>query len=361
MQAQQFASVVLSWYRCYGRKTLPWQINKNAYSVWISEVMLQQTQVATVIPYFQRFIRRFPNVHTLAGATLNEVLHLWTGLGYYARARNLYKAAQIIVLEHSGEFPTTYADIVALPGFGRSTTGAVLSLALGQHYPILDGNVKRVLARYYAVSGWPGKKKVENHLWMISEEVTPVQNVGYFNQAMMDLGATVCIRIKPKCEICPLNVGCIAHANDAWATYPGKKPKKTIPGKSAYFLLLQHGKFVWLEKQPTAGVWGDLFCFPQFSKWHDLVSWLKQRGIPSNRMGQVSAFRHTFSHFHLEIIPVLSEINTAGRFMDERVGLWYNLLQPPVVGLAAPVKRLLQLLAKHSLQYKFIGINEELG
>ena len=167
MQAQQFAQVVLDWYQRYGRKTLPWQLEKTAYQVWLSEVMLQQTQVATVIPYFQRFMARFPNVRALAEAPLDEVLHLWTGLGYYARARNLHKAAQTIVAQHGGEFPTTFAEIADLPGVGRSTAGAVLSLALGQHYPILDGNVKRVLARCYAVEGWPGKKEVENRLWKI--------------------------------------------------------------------------------------------------------------------------------------------------------------------------------------------------
>lgn len=188
-----------------------------------------------------------------------------TGLGYYARARNLHKAAQTIVAQHGGEFPTTFAEIADLPGVGRSTAGAVLSLALGQHYPILDGNVKRVLARCYAVEGWPGKKEVENRLWKISEEVTPAQGVGQFNQAMMDLGAMVCTRSKPKCELCPLNVGCLSYANHSWANYPGKKPKQTLPEKTAYFLLLQHGDRVWLEQRPAVGLWGGLFCFPQFS------------------------------------------------------------------------------------------------
>jgi len=237
IQAQQFAQQVLEWYDRFGRKTLPWQLDKTAYQVWLSEVMLQQTQVATVIPYFQRFIARFPNVNALAAAPLDEVLHLWTGLGYYARARNLHKAAQMIAEQHGGEFPTTFDDIVALPGIGRSTAGAILSLAQGQHYPILDGNVKRVLARCCAVAGWPGKKEVENRLWNISETVTPAQGVGAFNQAMMDLGAMICTRSRPKCELCPLNTQCIAYANHSWADYPGKKPKQTIPEKSAWFVM----------------------------------------------------------------------------------------------------------------------------
>lgn len=365
MQAQQFAQVVLDWYQRYGRKTLPWQLEKTAYQVWLSEVMLQQTQVATVIPYFQRFMARFPNVRALAEAPLDEVLHLWTGLGYYARARNLHKAAQTIVAQHGGEFPTTFAEIADLPGVGRSTAGAVLSLALGQHYPILDGNVKRVLARCYVVEGWPGKKEVENRLWKISEEVTPAQGVGQFNQAMMDLGAMVCTRSKPKCELCPLNVGCLSYANHSWANYPGKKPKQTLPEKTAYFLLLQHGDRVWLEQRPAVGLWGGLFCFPQFSARVDLELWLQQRGLKGKRLEQLTAFRHTFSHFHLDIVPMWLSLDAAGSGMDEGAGLWYNLAQPPSVGLAAPVDRLLQQLAKQApIQQNLYGdsaIDEELA
>ncbi|WP_269936121.1 A/G-specific adenine glycosylase [Serratia liquefaciens] len=365
MQAQQFAQVVLDWYQRYGRKTLPWQLDKTAYQVWLSEVMLQQTQVATVTPYFQRFMARFPNVRALAEAPLDEVLHLWTGLGYYARARNLHKAAQAIVAQHGGEFPTTFEEIHALPGIGRSTAGAVLSLALGQHYPILDGNVKRVLARCYAVEGWPGKKEVENRLWEISENVTPAKGVGQFNQAMMDLGAMVCTRSKPKCELCPLSLGCIAHAHHSWAKYPGKKPKQTLPEKTAYFLLLQHGERAWLEQRPAVGLWGGLFCFPQFSEREEMELWLQQRGLKNNRREQLTAFRHTFSHFHLDIVPIWLEMDATGSSMDEGAGLWYNLAQPPSVGLAAPVDRLLQQLAKQSPRQQGLfgdsAIDEELA
>lgn len=345
-QAQRFAETVLDWYQRYGRKTLPWQLDKTPYQVWLSEVMLQQTQVATVIPYFQRFIGRFPDVRALAAAPLDEVLHLWTGLGYYARARNLHKAAQTIVAQHGGEFPTTFDAIAALPGIGRSTAGAILSLALGQHYAILDGNVKRVLARYYAIAGWPGKKEIEQHLWRKSEEVTPAQGVGQFNQAMMDLGAMVCTRSKPKCELCPLSTGCIAYANHSWPQYPGKKPKQQLPEKTAYFLLLQQGEQVWLEQRPPVGLWGGLFCFPQFAQRDELELWLQQRGLKQQQLQQLTAFRHTFSHFHLDIVPIWSADASATSSMDEGAGLWYNLAQPPEVGLAAPVDRLLQQLAR---------------
>ena len=343
MQAQQFAQQVLDWYQRFGRKTLPWQQDKTPYKVWLSEVMLQQTQVATVIPYFERFMARFPDVGDLAAAPLDEVLHLWTGLGYYARARNLHKAAQQVVERHQGEFPQNFDDVAALPGVGRSTAGAILSLSLGQHYPILDGNVKRVLARCYAVPGWPGKKEVEKRLWQISEEVTPAAGVNHFNQAMMDLGALVCTRSRPKCEICPLNSGCVAYANSSWASYPGKKPKQTLPERSGWFLMMQHGDGVWLEQRPPVGLWGGLFCFPQFEREEALQAWLDARGIKGQPQ-QMTAFRHTFSHFHLDIVPMWLEWPSAGAAMDEAGGLWYNLAQPPSVGLAAPVERLLHEL-----------------
>ncbi|MBS9426260.1 A/G-specific adenine glycosylase [Photorhabdus caribbeanensis] len=345
MEAKQFSTVVLDWYHRYGRKTLPWQLEKTSYHVWLSEVMLQQTQVATVIPYFQRFISRFPDVTSLAAAPLDEVLHLWTGLGYYARARNLHKAAQQVVERHQGKFPTTFEDVVALPGVGRSTAGAILSLSQGKHFPILDGNVKRVLARCYAVEGWPGKKEVESNLWQISTNVTPAQEVEYFNQAMMDLGAMVCTRSKPKCEICPLNQGCIAYANHSWTKYPGKKPKQSIPEKTAYFLLIQNHDSVWLEQRPPTGIWGGLFAFPQFESMDLLNGWLEQSGISHSKHEQLTAFRHTFSHFHLDIVPIKINILSFTTCMDENKGLWYNLQQPATVGLAAPVEYLLQQLS----------------
>lgn len=344
MQAPQFSRQVLDWYQRFGRKTLPWQQEKTPYKVWLSEVMLQQTQVATVIPYFERFMARFPTVADLAAAPLDEVLHLWTGLGYYARARNLHKAAIMVVEKHGGKFPENFEEVADLPGVGRSTAGAILSLSLGKHFPILDGNVKRVLARCYAVAGWPGKKEVEKRLWKISEEVTPADGVSQFNQAMMDLGAMVCTRSKPKCEICPLNLGCIAWANGSWANYPGKKPKQTLPERTGWMLMMQREEKVWLEQRPPVGLWGGLFCFPQFATRVELQQWLQQRGIDATPLSQGIAFRHTFSHFHLDIVPMWLKLPQASAVMDEPAGLWYNLAQPPSVGLAAPVERLLQQL-----------------
>ncbi|STO79472.1 A/G-specific adenine glycosylase [Grimontia hollisae] len=238
--SQSFSDAILTWYDKYGRKTLPWQQEKTPYKVWLSEIMLQQTQVATVIPYFERFMTRFPTVVDLAHAELDEVLHLWTGLGYYARARNLHKAAQKIAADYNGEFPTTIEDVMALPGVGRSTAGAVLSLSLGQHHPILDGNVKRTLSRHFAVEGWPGKKPVENRLWELAEENTPAEGVQRYNQAMMDMGAMICTRSKPKCYLCPVNHSCEANAMSRQSDFPGKKPKKTLPEKETCFVLFQY-------------------------------------------------------------------------------------------------------------------------
>ncbi|CUX96888.1 A/G-specific adenine glycosylase [Candidatus Doolittlea endobia] len=343
-QAPLYAQLMLDWYQQFGRKTLPWQLEKTPYKVWLSEIMLQQTQVLTVIPYFQRFIAKFSTVGQLAEAPLNEVLHLWTGLGYYARARNLHKAAQLISERHAGEFPEDFDAIFALPGIGRSTAGAILSLALNKHYPILDGNVKRVLARYYSIIGWPGKKEVEQRLWRHSARVTPAQGVAQFNQAMMDLGAIVCTRSRPKCEFCPLKQDCQAYATHSWANYPGKKLKRILPEKTAWFLLLQDGDRVWLEQRPTVGLWGGLFCFPQFFNPQALSFWLAQRGLPDRHYEPMPSFRHTYSHFHLNIMPMRQKVSTIQRWMDESCGLWYNLAQPPAVGLAAPVERLLRQL-----------------
>ncbi|MCR3755398.1 MAG: adenine DNA glycosylase [Sodalis sp. Psp] len=344
MMQAPFTQQLLDWYHFFGRKTLPWQLKKTPYKVWLSEVMLQQTQVITVIPYFQRFITKFPTVTQLAAAQLDEVLHLWSGLGYYARARNLHKAAKLIVELHQGEFPQNFKSIAALPGIGRSTAGAILSLALDQHYPILDGNVKRVLVRYYAVADWSGKKEGEQRLWRLSEQVTPTQEVAKFNQAIMDLGAMVCTRSRPKCEFCPLNFGCQSYAAHSWTNYPAKQVKPKLPEKTSWFLLLQNSNKVWLEQRPVVGVWGGLFCFPQFSDLQELMLWLSQHGLPSGQCEQMTAFRHTFSHFHLDIIPMWLNVGTMKHCIDEGSGLWYNLDQPQTIGLAAPILRILMKL-----------------
>lgn len=350
MQQQQFTHQLLNWYQQYGRKTLPWQLEKTPYTVWLSEVMLQQTQVSTVLPYFARFRTRFPDVMALAHAPLDEVLHLWTGLGYYARARNLHKAAQQVVMWHDGEFPQTFDEVAALPGVGRSTAGAILSLALGQRYPILDGNVKRVLARYFAVSGWPGRKEVERQLWKLSDQLTPADDAGAFNQGMMDLGALVCTRSRPKCQLCPLSKGCVAHVQDSWRAYPQKKPRQILPQRTGYFLLLQQQENVFLTRRPPTGLWGGLYCFPWFDDEFTLRQWLVKHRVGNDKLMPLAGFRHSFTHFHLNVVPLwldLSKENFVVRQqagIEENVSLWYNLAAPASVGLAVPVERLLAQL-----------------
>ncbi|MFC0059956.1 A/G-specific adenine glycosylase [Vibrio inusitatus] len=339
-----FANQILTWYQQYGRKHLPWQQDKTAYKVWLSEIMLQQTQVATVIPYFERFIEQFPDVDSLAKAHIDEVLHLWTGLGYYARARNLHKSAQIVMQQYEGDFPLDIDELNALPGIGRSTAGAILSSVFKQPHPILDGNVKRVLARCNAIDGWPGKKIVENALWEVASEHTPTERVDEYNQAMMDMGATVCTRSKPKCSLCPVSKHCIAFKQQNQTDYPGKKPKKDKPTKQTWFVILHHKDEVWLEQRPSSGIWGGLHCFPEQPS-ADIQHYLQSLGCSEDEINNAKtliAFKHTFSHYHLDITPVLLNLEQLPSLvMEQNQGLWYNLSQPQKLGLAAPVKNLL--------------------
>lgn len=342
-----FAQAILSWYDNFGRKELPWQQEKTLYKVWLSEIMLQQTQVTTVIPYFERFLQRFPTITHLAQAQQDEVLHLWTGLGYYARARNLHKAAQIVHQQYQGEFPQNIEEVNALPGVGRSTAAAVLSSVLKQPHAILDGNVKRTLSRSFAVEGWPGKKEVENRLWQIAEEHTPATDVDKYNQAMMDMGALVCTRSKPKCTLCPVESLCEAKKQHKQLDYPGKKPKKEKPVKQSWFIILYHDNQVWLEQRPQVGIWGGLYCFPQ-NEDSAIQQQLDSRVVRDEDIEQqrtLITFRHTFSHYHLDITPVLIKLNKQPALvMEGSQGLWYNISQPEEVGLAAPVKQLIESL-----------------
>ena len=345
----QFAQKVLVWFDQHGRKDLPWQHEINPYRVWVSEIMLQQTQVKTVIPYFHRFMASFPDVAALAAGSEDQVLHLWTGLGYYARARNLHKAAKIICEQFSEEFPAEVDALVELPGIGRSTAGAIRSIAFALPATILDGNVKRVLARYKAVSGWPGQSAVHQSLWDIADELTPSQRVGDYSQAMMDLGATLCTRSSPSCQDCPLLDDCEAYRLGTPRDFPGKKPRKKTPVKSTVFLMVssQNGD-IWLERRPNSGIWGGLWCFPELSVEADSNNWCLDRwGIAPAENRLWPAFRHTFSHYHLDIQPLqLILPNNPETVMEAQQQLWYNTRQPPQIGLAAPVANLLEQLAK---------------
>jgi A/G-specific adenine glycosylase len=348
-----FAQRVLEWFDQHGRKDLPWQRDTSPYRVWVSEIMLQQTQVKTVIPYFERFMSTFPDVQTLAAAPQDEVLHHWTGLGYYARARNLHKAAGQVANSLHGQFPDTLEGLCELPGIGRSTAGAILSIAFGQRASILDGNVKRVLARYNRVGGWPGQSAVHQQLWAIAEQHTPTERCADYTQAMMDLGATLCTRASPSCELCPLATDCQALASGDQRDYPGKKPRKTLPVKATCFLIARSAEGdIWLEKRPSSGIWGGLWCFPEIATPETgpqqcLDLW----GIEPARVERQPGFRHTFSHYHLDITPIIVELDATPHAVMEATGqLWYNLRNPPQIGLAAPVASLLDKLANHCPQ-----------
>lgn len=344
--SSSFAKPVLAWFDEHGRKHLPWQQNPTPYRVWVSEIMLQQTQVATAIPYFERFIERFPRLDALAAAPLDDVLAHWAGLGYYARARNLHRCAQQVVAECNSELPDDIERLVALPGIGRSTAAAILSLALGQHQSILDGNVKRVLARYFAIEGWPGRSHVLKELWQQSEFVTPINRTAEFNQAMMDLGATLCTRSRPACERCPLMAGCKALAMDEVALYPGKKPGKRTPVRSTVMLLLQDESGAQLlERRPPKGIWGGLWSLPEVATTTDVDTDLAQRGLQAVEPGRsVSRFRHTFSHYHLDVDVWAIEVELlAGVVMEPNDHVWYNGGQLPG-GLPAPVTTLFNKL-----------------
>ncbi|WP_136249006.1 A/G-specific adenine glycosylase [Halomonas borealis] len=349
LPAETFQRRLLEWFDAHGRHDLPWQHDRTPYRVWVSEIMLQQTQVATVIPYFERFMARFPDVRSLAAAEQDEVLHLWTGLGYYARGRNLHKAARVVVDEHAGEFPVYSLEaMAALPGIGRSTAGAVIAQSTGERAVILDGNVKRVLTRLHAVAGWPGRPAVERQLWGLAERYTPAHRVVDFTQAMMDLGATLCRRGQPDCGRCPFGDVCLAHAQGEPKRFPESKPKKAIPTRHTTMLLLQDGDGrVLLERRPSSGLWGGLWSLPQFDSSLELRAWLDQHAPGASLEAPWKAFTHVFSHFRLEITPQPARVAHGDGVGETR--RWFDPAAPDSIGLAAPVKGLLDALGPFTL------------
>ncbi len=313
--------------------------------------MLQQTQVKTVIPYYLKFMQNFPTVEVLAQAPQDDVLHLWTGLGYYARARNLHKTANIIIKEHSAQFPDTSEGLQELPGIGRSTAGAILSFAKAQHQPILDGNVKRILCRYFRVQGWSGQSKTQKELWSLAENITPKKHCDDFNQAMMDLGASLCSRTRPQCIHCPLNKTCGAYLHQEVTEYPYPKPKKDKPVKSTYLLMLTTKEStsditILLEKRPEQGIWGSLWSFPQCETLNEIEQWLDKHQYQHHNNKQFyPEFRHSFSHYHLQITPVKIQVEAPHQIMDDNHFIWFNRKKPLKLGMPTPIKKLLSQLA----------------
>jgi A/G-specific adenine glycosylase len=348
----KFTEKLLTWFDQYGRHDLPWQHAITPYRVWVSEIMLQQTQVKTVIPYFERFMQSFPNLQVLASASQDEVLGHWAGLGYYARGRNLHKAAVMIRNEFEGEFPATFDEILSLPGIGRSTAGAILSISLGQRQAILDGNVKRVLSRYLALEGWPGEKNNEQKLWSVADLLTPDLRFNDYTQAIMDLGATLCTRSKPQCGRCPVAESCEARQQDRVTEFPFSKPKKIKPIKKSYFLILenQQGQ-VLLQQRPQKGIWGGLWSFPEYSCLQSCQTDVKRAETETESAQSLvewEVFRHTFSHYHLDIHPVMYQGVSENSMQFE--GEWVHkqqLCQAEVsFGVPAPISKIMTLMEK---------------
>ena len=341
-----FADKILAWFDQHGRKDLPWQTNPTAYRVWVSEIMLQQTQVSTVIPYYERFMQRFPDLLSLADAPLDDVLKHWEGLGYYTRARNLHKTAQSVRDHYAGHFPTEIAQVEALSGIGRSTAGAILSLSHNQRHAILDGNVKRVLARYHAVATPPNEPRTLKQLWDYAEQHLPNERYNDYTQAMMDMGATLCTRSKPACLLCPIQNGCQAFKQGNPTTYPVKTPSKTNPEKTRVGLLLrnQQGEILLTQRPPT-GIRDGLWSFPEFADYHVLQTWLAEQCDTALTTTLLTNQTHTFSHYTLNLPLYGATVQdfSPSRVMEGSNLLWYKAGTRMDGGLSAAVR---QFLAK---------------
>ena len=347
MRLPEFAQRLLRWFDLSGRKNLPWQQNPTPYRVWVSEIMLQQTQVATVIPYYERFMTRFPTLQELAAAPSDEVLHLWTGLGYYARARNLHACAKTLVDAHGGEFPDTLAAVESLPGIGRSTAAAILAISRGRPHAILDGNVKRVMARVFGIDGDPTSPATLTRLWAEATRCTPSTRVADYTQAIMDLGATVCTRSRPVCTLCPMIDICVAAKTGRQAELPSPKRKLKRTSREATVLLAQvslnTGHSILLERRPESGIWGGLWSLPQFDSEADALAWCRQTiGEPARSPETLAPIDHAFTHFDLRLNPVRVQCAAVNGVREEPGRLWYTLRTPPRIGLPQPIKALLE-------------------
>jgi A/G-specific adenine glycosylase len=340
-----FAAKLVAWQKQHGRHDLPWQGTRDPYAIWIAEIMLQQTQVATVIPYYLRFLASFPDVAALAAAPLDEVLRRWSGLGYYSRARNLHRAAQAILVEHRGRFPRRLEEVAALPGIGRSTAAAICVFAFGRRHAILDGNVKRVLARCRGVKGHTGARKVADMLWREAERRLPRRNVEAYTQGLMDLGATVCKRSSPHCTVCPVHGGCIAYRRGWTGKVPAPRPRKRLPHKRAVMLAMMRAGEVLLEKRPPSGIWGGMWCLPEAAQKTDIEAYcLKRFGAHVIEVEELPRIAHGFTHFKLDIRPLRLRVSALVPDAAEPGVLWLPLEEARSAAIPAPVRRILALL-----------------
>jgi A/G-specific adenine glycosylase len=346
------AGALVEWHARHGRHDLPWQHDRTPYRVWVSEIMLQQTQVSTVLPYYRRFMERFPSIRALADAPIDDVLHLWTGLGYYARARNMHRAAVRIRDQFEGEFPRSFDDVAELPGIGRSTAGAILALSRGDRFPILDGNVRRVLSRFFGITGDLTERAAVEKLWRLADECTPAANVDVYTQAIMDIGATVCTRRKPLCTYCPLREWCFARRLGKQHEIPEPRRAKERRSKHVFMLVAMRDEdsSVLLERRPESGVWGGLWCLPEFDTESAACSFASQTLRAAQLYPkQLNRIEHAFTHFDLVVTPLLTRCEGRAGVMDAPRSLWYNPRDPARVGLPAPVKTLLTELTDRSL------------
>ena len=340
-----FARSVIAWQRHDGRHHLPWQSTTDAYPIWLSEVMLQQTQVAAVIPYFQRFIGQFPTIEDLAAAPEDAVLAVWSGLGYYARARNLHRAARRIVQHHRGSFPDRFEDIAALPGVGRSTAGAIAVFAFDRRFPILDGNVRRVFARCFGIDGYPGIKAVSERLWAIADQLLPEKDVQAYTQGLMDLGAKVCARTRPRCSDCPLSQRCVARLQDRIGSLPTPRPRKERPRRSTVMLILERDGEVMLEKRPAPGIWGGLWSFPEIDAIDSVEHICRTRfGVDIKSTGLMTPLEHGFTHFSLSIAPLRCRVTQRQPHVESPGRRWVQLDDATAYAIPVPVRKLIALL-----------------
>ncbi len=338
-----FASEIIGWQKTSGRHDLPWQNTRDPYRIWVSESMLQQTQVSTVIPYFERFMARFPDVVALSNADEQDVLALWSGLGYYARGRNLHRAARRIRDECAGVFPRSFDEVMRLPGIGRSTAGAICVFAFGHIHPILDGNVKRVLARFFGVHGFPGERRVEHQMWALCATLLPRTDIEPYTQGLMDLGARVCVRTRPICNACPLCEHCVAKREQLVSRLPTPKPRKPVPHRRTRMLVFWDGQEVLLERRPSSGIWGGMWCFPEsaeLSREED-ASVLARYGVERADCLKLDAIEHGFTHFKLTIEPYLLKVTRRTLRASEAGTLWLSLEDARQAALPAPVRAIL--------------------
>lgn len=341
----EFSLRVIDWQKVHGRHDLPWQNTQDPYAIWVSEIMLQQTQVSAVIGYYLRFMQRFPDIAALAKASQEDVLQYWSGLGYYSRARNLHAAAQKLMQEYSGQFPETVDAISTLPGIGRSTAAAIAAFAFSQHRAILDGNVRRVLARCFGIEGWPGQPQVEKKMWLLAEALLPKQEIEAYTQGLMDLGATLCTR-KPECKRCPLHDVCVAHRDGTAHSLPNPKPRKPVPQRETVMLMLLSGNEILLQKRPQTGIWGGLWSLPEMGMTENAREIAKQRfGLETEALPALPPMMHAFTHFTLKITPQPLQVRSKVEQLMEPVWLWLDLEDAADAALPAPVKKLLRQMA----------------